>query len=110
MLSHDELRNGRTFILKLWDSAGAPSQWVQLLRDDTARRWYDIYRRSDWAALRSEGADVFHDRVTSEEAERVRKSGRCVFIQTTSVRPDEMATRCGPSSPARAGAEGHERN
>jgi hypothetical protein len=93
MLSHDELKNGRHFILKLWDSAGASSQWVQTLKDDTARHWYDIYRRSDWAALRAEGPAVFRDAVTSEQAERVRKSNRCVFIQTTSVRSEEMAAR-----------------
>lgn len=90
MLSHDELKNGRPFILKLWDSTGASSHWVQTLKDDSARHWYDIYRRSDWGALRAEGPGVFRDQVTAEQAERVRKSNRCVFIQTTSVGSDEM--------------------
>ena len=42
MLSNDELTNGRTFMLKLWNAAGVSSQWVETLRGDTARRWYDV--------------------------------------------------------------------
>ena len=91
MLSPDELTNGLTFILKLHDAAGAPIQWVQTLRGDIAKRWYDIYQRSDWVALRTEAAGVFLDRVTEEEAERKRKSGRCVVIKTQAVTVDELA-------------------
>ena len=54
MLSHDELNNGSTFILKLQNAAGVWSQWVQTLHGDTARHWYEIYRDSDWPALRAE--------------------------------------------------------
>ena len=98
MLSTDELTNGMPFILKLWDAAGAPSYWVQTLRQATALHWYDIYRRSDWAALLSEGRDVFEHRVTEEEAQRVRTSSRCVFIQTSAVTSNW--TRRDPPRPA----------
>ena len=102
MLSHDELKNGRLFILKLWDSAGASSHWVQRLKDDAARHWYDIYRRSDWAALRAEAPGVFRDAVTAEQAERVRKSNRCVFIQTASIGSDEMGAPGATAAPVTA--------
>ena len=54
MLSKDEINDGMTFILKLWDDTGAPAQWLEKLQGATAMRWYDIYRRSDWNAVRSE--------------------------------------------------------
>jgi hypothetical protein len=90
MLSIDELANGRTFILELKDSSGIPIQWVQTLRGIIAKRWYDIYRQSDWVALRLEGASVFLNRVTDAEAERSRKSGRCIVIKTDAVKENEL--------------------
>jgi hypothetical protein len=48
MLSNDELTNGMPFVLKLWDAAGVATEWHETLSGDLARRWYDIYRRSDW--------------------------------------------------------------
>jgi hypothetical protein len=90
MLSTDELANGMTFILKLQDSAGTPIQWVQTLRGAIAKRWYDIYRRSDWVALRTEAASVFLNCVTEVEAEHKRKSGRCVVIKTQAVKANEL--------------------
>ena len=56
MLSKDEINDGMTFILKLWDDTGAPAQWLEKLQGATAMRWYDIYRRSDWNAVRSEAS------------------------------------------------------
>jgi hypothetical protein len=85
MLSHDDLNNGSTFILKLQNIAGISFQWVETLRGDTARRWYDIYRNSDWNTLRAEAAAVFRNSVTEREAERARKSDRCVYIHTPDV-------------------------
>ena len=96
MLSTDELKDGMTFILQLADAAGDPVQWVETLRGDTAKRWYEIYRNSDWTALRAEAADVFHRRVTAVEAEAVRTSrNRCVFIHTPAVHADELAAGHG---------------
>ena len=101
MLSRDELMNGMTFILQLQPTAaggaaGAPVQWVETLRGDMARRWYDIYRRSDWAALRAEAADVFHRRVSDAELQGLRKQrGRCVFIHTAAVNADDLAAGRG---------------
>ena len=90
MLSPDELANGITFILKLHDAAGTPIQWVQSLRGDVAKRWYDIYRRSDWGVLRAEAAGVFVNAVTEAEAERSRKLGRCIVIKTQAVQSNEL--------------------
>jgi hypothetical protein len=56
MLSKDEIDDGMTFILQLWDDTGAPAQWIEKLQGVTAMRWYDIYRRSDWNAVRSEAS------------------------------------------------------
>ena len=91
MLSKDDLSNGATFILKLTDANGVPAQWVATLRGGIAAYWYAIYRRSDWAALRAHGAEVFHERVTEAQAERVRRSGRCVVIHTSAVKAEEIA-------------------
>ena len=74
MLSRDELKNGRPFILKLWDSTGASSHWVQTLKDDSARHWYDIYRRSDWGALRAEGREI--DAAPLSNSDRANKVKR----------------------------------
>ena len=62
MLSNDELNNGTSFTLKLWDAAGVATEWCETLSGDVARRWYDIYRRSDWEALRREGPAMFRHR------------------------------------------------
>jgi hypothetical protein len=93
MLSKDEIANGRTFILKLWDAEGKPTQWVERLCGDVARRWYDIYATSDWEALRLEAADTFHREVseTDAEATRLARGTRCVFIHTRSVKTGELA-------------------
>ena len=32
MLSKDEINDGMTFILKLWDAIGAPAQWLEKLQ------------------------------------------------------------------------------
>src|SRR6185436_9818287 len=52
MLSPDELKDGMTFILQLANAGGDRVQWVETLRGETAKRWYQIYRQSDWTALR----------------------------------------------------------
>lgn len=93
MLSPDELENGIVFILKLLDPAGTPIQWVQTLHGYAARRWYDIYQRSDWAALRIEAADIFFNSVSEDEAERVRRHARCIVIHTLEVSAGELAAR-----------------
>jgi hypothetical protein len=69
------------FILKLADVDGTPRQWVETLSGDTARRWYNIYRDSNWCALREEHAEVFRHAVSEEEADQVRRSRRCVVIK-----------------------------
>lgn len=78
---------------------GVPSQWAQTLRGDEARRWYAIYRRSNWAALRAEASGVFRNPVTEAEADAIlrRPAGRCVYIHTLLVESNELAaapTRC----------------
>ena len=96
MLSKDELTDGMTFILKLRDTDGTPTQWVETLRGDTARRWYEIYRSSDWPALRAEAADVFHRGVSEVEAEKIRTARRrCIYIHTDCVKPNELAVGHG---------------
>ena len=91
MMSHDEVNNGMTFILKLHDGAGTPFQWIQTLRGADALHWYEIYRRSDWEALRREASQIFVNTVTEAESERVRTSRhRCVYIHTEAVKADEL--------------------
>jgi hypothetical protein len=85
MLSRDDVRNGRMFVLKLWDAEGTPSQWAETLSGNVARRWYDIYRRSDWAALRREATGTFRSPFAEREALRLTERNRCVVIQTTAV-------------------------
>ena len=99
MLSKDELSDGINFILKLSDAAGAPVQWVERLRGDVAIRWYDIYFRSDWAALRTHGAEVFHNRVTQDEAEHVCKLAHCIVIHTPEVKAEQIDPHLVPSEP-----------
>jgi hypothetical protein len=96
MLSRDELSDGMTFILQLHDSGGALVQWVETFHGQMASRWYDIYERSDWEALRAEAADVFHRRVPDSEVHAVHKSRRrCIFIHTLAVKADELAVGRG---------------
>lgn len=96
MLSRDELSYGITFVLKLWDTAGVPFQWIETFRGDMASHWYDIYRSSDWEALRREASDVFHRGVTEAEAETARTSRtRCIYIHTDSVKADELTAGKG---------------
>ena len=91
MLSHDEIADGTIFILKLWDAGGAPSHWVETLRDDVARRWYDIYRRCDWEALRTEAPAVFLNPATDVQVDQIRKTHkRLVLIHTADVKSDEV--------------------
>lgn len=98
MLSKDEISDGMTFILKLWGNDGLPNFWIETLRGDTAKRWYDIYRRSDWDTLRTEARDVFHRQVAEVEAETVRTSRRrCVYIQTHAVASNDLAAGRGSS-------------
>jgi len=91
MLNTDELAKGETFILKLKGASGEPVQWVETLHGAVAKRWFDIYQTSDWVALRLEAASVFHNRVTDVEAERTRKSARCIVIKTDAVKENELA-------------------
>jgi hypothetical protein len=92
MLSKDEIKDGMTFILKLWDTGGAPVQWIETLRGDTAIRWHDIYQRSDWNALRNEAGGVFNHAVSEVQAEGVRNSRqRCIYIQTHDVKANQLA-------------------
>ncbi len=90
MLSTDELANGKTFVLKLKDASGTSFQWVQVLRGAIARRWYDIYRASDWVALRLEAAAVFLKPVTEAQADRNCKTGQCIVIKTEAVKENEL--------------------
>ncbi|MGA3067536.1 MAG: hypothetical protein ABSF29_11895 [Tepidisphaeraceae bacterium] len=90
MLSIDELANGKPFLLELKDTSGVAIQWQQTLRGAVAKRWYEIYRDSDWAALRLEAAGVFLNRVSPAQAEHSIKSGLCVVIKTDAVKENEL--------------------
>lgn len=81
MLSNDELKDGIPFILKILDPSGTSQQWIESLSGATAAHWYNIYRESDWRALRQERAEVFRHAVTEDEAEHMRRSRRCVVIK-----------------------------
>ena len=61
MLSDDEMRDGMPFILQLRNTAGVACQWIESLHGELAKRWYEIYRTSDWEALRNEAAGVFRE-------------------------------------------------
>ena len=92
MLSNDEIKYGMAFILKLSAVDGVPVQWVELLRAESALHWYDIYRRSDWNALRLEASGTFTHAVSEAEAETVRSSRhRCIYIHTDKVKTTELA-------------------
>lgn len=90
MLSHDEIHDGMPFILQLPDAAGKQVWWLETLKGETARHWYETYRRSDWATLRLEAGGTFHHRVTQAEAERARTSERCVVIKTDQVNESQL--------------------
>ena len=90
MLTRDELTNGVPFILRLPDGPGRFAHWVQTLRGDEARRWYEIYCASDWEALRTQAAQVFVKRVDEAEAERARKRVRCVVIHCDAVTAEQL--------------------
>jgi hypothetical protein len=92
MLSIDELSVGIPFILKLRDAHDVPFQWAETLRGDAARRWFEIYRSSNWDALRLEASGTFRHRVTEAEAETLRKSRRCVVIKTQQVSANELVS------------------
>jgi len=96
MLSPDDLKNGIVFILQLQAADGAPVTWLETLRGDSAARWYDLYRRSDWHSVRAEAADVFLHRATDAELQAVRKlRRRRVFIHTSDIRADDVAVAGG---------------
>ena len=82
MLSADELNDGMPFILTMSQTDGTQRQWIETLQGETARRWYDLYRTSDWDAVRAAAPDVFRHDATAEELEALRKSRRrCIFIR-----------------------------
>jgi hypothetical protein len=105
MLSKDDISNGTNFILRLLDKSGAPVHWVQTLSGATALHWYDIYRRSDDEALRTEGGEVFRTRVAESEAEHTRRSGRCIVIHTPSVKAEEIDAPSQLTKPLQPGWE-----
>ena len=90
MLSKDELAEGIYFVLKLPDGAGAPVYWLQMMRGDAARHWFEIYRTSDWTALASD-AGIFGAPVSTESAERTVRSQRCVVIQPHDLTAGDLA-------------------
>ena len=97
MLSHailtdEEVRGGKTFVLKLWDAVGVPTHWVETLRGEAARRWYDIYRRSDWDAVRAEGGAVFRHPASEGAAHVALSSGRCIYLETLMVETGELSS------------------
>ena len=95
MLSKDELKDGRVFILKLGGADGLRAQWVERLSGDAAARWFEIYRTSDWGALRAEASGTFRSRVTAEEAELARRRNRCVVIDALAVNAGDVADSAG---------------
>jgi hypothetical protein len=108
MLSHailtdDEVRRGKTFVLKLWDAVGVPTHWIETLRGEAARRWYDIYRRSDWDAVRAEAAAVFRHPMSEGAAHAALASGRCIYLHTLLVETGELSAAPVATHPALAG-------
>ena len=95
MLSPDELTYGTTFILKLPDLNGNAIYWMQKLKGDVARHWYNIYRYSGWQALREEAADVFIAPVPQADAERTQKHQRCVVIQPHTMNSTDLLAARG---------------
>jgi|SRR5579859_4665282 len=95
MLSNDELADGIHFVLKLPDGAGVPVYWLQKLRGDAARHWFEIYRKSDWKALAAEALGVFGAPSRTEVIERTVKSLRCVVIQPHNLTATDLAASAG---------------
>ena|SRR5579871_762633 len=95
MLSNDELAEGIHFVLKLPDGAGASVYWLQKLRGDAARHWFEIYRRSDWKALAAEAVGVFGVPSSTDVAERTVRSLRCVVIQPHNFTVGDLAASAG---------------
>jgi hypothetical protein len=91
MLSLDEQNDGRTFILKLRDAAGGRFFWVEKLRGALARRWYDIYRNSDWPALRAAALEVFQNPVAERVAVVAQRANRCVVISAPCVTVEQLS-------------------
>jgi hypothetical protein len=92
MLSPDDLKNGMVFILQLQAADGAAVTWLETLRGDSAARWYDLYRRSDWDSVRAEAGDIFRHRASEAELQAVRKlRRRRVFIHTSAIGADDVA-------------------
>jgi len=91
VISADELSNGIPFILQLRNSAGVAFQWMETLRGEVARHWYNIYQSSDWESLRAEAAGVFRFSVTGEQMQAFFKSNvRCISIQPMQVKVEEL--------------------
>jgi hypothetical protein len=91
MISDDELHDGMMFILQLKNSAGVEFQWMETLKDQVARRWYDIYRSSDWDALKAEAAGVFRHPVTETQRDDfLKKASRCISINTSVVKVEDL--------------------
>jgi hypothetical protein len=108
MISDDELRNGMPFILQLRNSSGIKSQWMETLRGEVARHWYDIYQSSDWEALRLEAAAVFRHSVTDAQMQTfIKTEARCILIDTKLVRIEDLQNgpaKAGKPSPVASGA------
>lgn len=97
MISNDELHDGMTFILQLRNSAGIASQWMETLRDEVARHWYNIYQSSDWEALRMEAAGVFRHPVTETQRDDfLRTAGRCISIHTSTLKVEDLQSLPAP--------------
>jgi hypothetical protein len=93
MISDDELKDGMPFLLQLRDASGTNSQWLETLHGDLAMHWYDIYRFSNWEALRMEAAGVFQHPLTEVEMQDFYKTkARCISISTPSVKVEELRT------------------
>lgn len=91
MLSDDELRDGMPFILQLRNSIGIAFQWMETLRGDMARHWYEIYQSSDWQALRIEASGVFRNAVTEiQMRDFINTETRYISIQTPLVTVEEL--------------------
>jgi hypothetical protein len=63
---------------------------MERLKGDVARHWYDIYRKSDWQALREEATNAFGAPVPPADAARRQKSQRCVVIQPHTITANDL--------------------
>lgn len=91
MLSKEELHYGIPFVLKLWTEAGEPYEWVQILYGDPARFWFDIYEHNSWETLRVHAAEVFKQRLTGREGDKLIENMRCVVISTHTPTVEQLA-------------------